>query len=187
MSAPWRLNLPKSLEVCGVEYAIRSDYRAALDICAALSDPELTDGDKAFASLDVLFEDFEKMPAEHYREAVRACFWFINGGTEESAKQSHKLVDWEQDFHVIIAPINRVAGQDVRGVEYLHWWTFLALYNEIGDCTFAQIVRIRDHMARGKKLEKQDREWYNRNRHLVDIKQTYTAEENALLDKWCGK
>jgi hypothetical protein len=29
--------LPESLEVCGCSYSIRSDFRAVLDVCAALS------------------------------------------------------------------------------------------------------------------------------------------------------
>lgn len=187
MSAPWRLNLPKTLEVCGEDRAIRTDYRVILDICAALSDPELTDEDKAFVALSVLYTDFDEIPMEHYREALEKCFWFINGGKEEPPSQSPKLVDWEQDFNMIVAPINRVVGSDVRGAEYMHWWTFLSAYYEIGDCTFAQVVRIREHLARGKKLEKQDREWYNKNRHLVDLKTHYTEEETALLDKWIRK
>ena len=44
---------------------------------------------------------------------------------------------------------NRVLGQEVRAAKYMHWWTFLAAYQEIGECTFAQIVRIRDRLARG--------------------------------------
>ena len=33
--------LPKTVFVGGREYSIRSDYRAILDICEALTDPEL--------------------------------------------------------------------------------------------------------------------------------------------------
>ena len=33
--------LPTSLNVCGVEYAIRSDYRAALDVLSAFSAVDL--------------------------------------------------------------------------------------------------------------------------------------------------
>lgn len=187
MSAPWRQELPKTIAVGSVDYVIRSDYRAALDICAALSDPELSDQEKVIVSLDILYEDFEKMPTEHYREALEKCFWFINGGMEEPARKSNKLVDWAKDFPMIVAPINRVAGEDVRGVAYLHWWSFLSMYYEIGDCTFAQIVRIRDMLARGKPLNKEEREWYNRNRHLVEIQQTFTDAENDVMMKWCGK
>jgi hypothetical protein len=41
--------------------------------------------------------------------------------------------------------------------------------------------------ARGKKLEKFDREWYQQNRHLVDLRTNYTDAENALLKMWGGE
>ena len=66
----------------------------------------------------------------------------------------------------------------------MHWWSFLSAYNEIGDCTFAQIVRVRDHLARGKKLDKQDRERYMKNRDLVDFKNKYTDAEQEVFKAW---
>ncbi len=185
MNVPWKILLPTSLEICGTDYDIRSDYRAALDICAALSDPELTSEDKAEAALDILYPDFGAMPHTHYREALERCFWFINGGeSEQTQTKPLRLVDWEQDFKYIVAPINRIAGKEVRSMEYLHWWTFLSAFYEIGDCTFAQIVRIRNLKARGKRLDKADQEWYRQNRHLVDFKVKYTEAEDAELSRW---
>ena len=67
----------------------------------------------------------------------------------------------------------------------MHWWTFIAAYYEIGgDCTFSQIVRIREKLAKGKTLDKSDREWYRSNRHLVDFKTEYTTQENELCKLW---
>lgn len=186
MSSPWRELLPESVEVCGAEYAIRSDYRAVLDICAALSDPELDGRDRSEALLTIFYPDFPDMPPEHYEEAIKRCLWFINGGTDTQPGKSPRLVDWEQDFPYIVAPINRVTGQEIRAADYMHWWTFLAAYQEIGDCTFAQIVRTRDRIARGQKMDKQDREWYRRNRHLVDFKRKYTDADNEFFEKWGG-
>ena len=175
-------DLPTTLTVHGTEYEIRSDYRAVLDICAALSDTELSDDDKALVCLDILYPAFDEMPPEHYEEAIKQCFWFINCGEKESQQKAPKLVDWEQDFQYIVAPINRVVGQEIRAVEYLHWWTFVSYYYEIGgDCMFAQIVRIRDKLASGKSLDKSEREWYRRNRSLVDFKQNYTDAEKEIL------
>ena len=179
-------DLPKSLSVCGSEYEIRSDYRAVLDICTALSDSELTDQEKAFTALDIMFPAFEEMPPEHYQEAVKQCFWFINCGDGDQNKKAPKLMDWEHDFKHIVAPINRVMGQEIRSIPYLHWWSFISAYYEIGDCTFAQIVRIRDKKARGKTLDKIDQEWYNRNRSLVDLPTNYTEAENEILKQWGG-
>lgn len=195
MSNPWRELLPTSVEVSGKIYEIRSDYRAALDICVALSDPELSDQDRGVVVLDIFYPDFSNMPVEDYNEAIQKCFWFINCGAEETQQKAPRLVDWEKDFPYIVAPINRVLGQEIRAIPYdmetntggLHWWTFIGAYNEIGDCLFAQIIRIRSMKARGKKLDKSDQEWYRQNRHLVDFKQTFTESENDELSRWGAK
>lgn len=177
--------LPKSLEVCDVEYEIRSDFRAVLDICTALSDSDLTEQEKAYVCLDILYPSFAEMPPAHYQEALERCFWFINCGSEEqNTCKAPKLMDWEQDFQYIVAPINRVMGSEIRSMEYLHWWSFISAYYEIGDCTFAQIVRIRDKKAKGKKLDKSEQEWYKNNRKMVDLKQTLSETEKSTLKEW---
>lgn len=184
MSAPWRDLLPTSLEVGGVEYEIRSDYRAILDICAALNDQELDGPDKALVALDILYPEFENMPPEHYEEALKQLYWFIDCGDDFLPEKSPKVMDWEQDFKYIVAPINRVTGKEIRAVDYMHWWSFMAAYMEIGECTFAQIVRIRILKAKGKPLDKADREWYRQNRHLVDFKFAYTSAEEEEFKRW---
>lgn len=80
----------------------------------------------------------------------------------------------------------------IRGIPYdaetntggVHWWTFLGAYNNLGDCTFAQVVRIRDKKARGKTLEKDEREWYRRNSDLVNIKNKLSQEEETTISTW---
>ena len=180
--------LPKSLEVCGTEYKIRSDFREILDILEILNDTELKEQERGFFTLLFFYPDFENIPAEHYQKAMEQCFWFINGGKheQEGDKKPPRLMDWEQDFPYIIAPVNRVIGHEIRADDYLHWWTFLSAYMEIGECTFAQIVHIRDAQSRGKKLDDSDREWYRRNRELVDLKTKYTSEDENLFKLWGG-
>lgn len=175
-------DLPKSVEIGGIDYKIRSDYRAILDIMTALVDPELDGREKAFITLDIFYPDFEAIPPELYKEAVDACFAFIDHGAGENKRPSPRLMDWEQDFSYIVAPINRVAGKEIRAVENLHWWTFLSYFYEIGgDCTFAQIVSIRSKLAKGKKLDKTDREWLRENRDLVDFKRKYADSDKEAL------
>jgi len=186
--------LPKSVEVCGAEYEIRTDFRVILDIFAATSEPELDGQEKALAVLTMFYPGFDDMPPEHYEEALQACFRFINCESKEAPHKSPKLVDWEQDYPLIIAPINRVLGYEARAIDYdaeantggLHWWTWLSAYYEIGDCTFAQVVRVRDQLARGKRLEKQDREWYRKNQQLVDLKQRYSSSDQNFFKEWGG-
>lgn len=185
-------DLPKKLNVCGTDYAIRYDYRCILDILSAMEDPELDQQDKSFLAMIILYQDFGAMPPSHYQEALKQCFWFINGGNDDTGKKGPKLVSWDQDIQHIIAPINRVLGREIRDIPYddvantggLHWWTFLSAYMEIGDCLFAQIVRIRNLKAKGKPLDKSDKALYMQNRDIVDFKQQFTDAEIDVLHEW---
>lgn len=178
--------LPETIEVGGVEYPILWDYRPILDILTALNDADLSEQERIYCALYIFYPTLEEMPVEALQEAAEAMFWFINGGADDKGQMGPRLMDWEQDFRYIISPINRVVGREIRSAEPFHWWSFLGAYMEIGDCTFAQIVRIRDLKARGKKLEKTDREWYNRNRDIVDIKSKYTQKDQELLKELLG-
>lgn len=177
-------DLPKSIEVCGVEYDIETDFRAILDIFSILTDEDLDAETKSVGVLGIFYPGFMTMPAEHIHEAIKQCFWFINYGREEGQDKTPKLMDWEQDFQYVITPINRVAGREVRSLPYLHWWTFLSYYCEIGDCYFAQIVRIRDLKAKGKLKEKADKEFYRKNRDVIDIKRRYSEAEEEIIKGW---
>lgn len=184
--------LPTSAEIKGRTYAIRSDYRAILDVLECLGENAPTDDAKQEAlhtALAIFFPDYDEMPMYVIKDAIQYMSWFINGGSDETQKQKKKpkLMDWKQDFPLIIAPINRVAGCEVRAVEYMHWWTFLAYYREIGDCLFAQVVSIRKKKLKGKKLDKSDKEFYESNRDLIDFKIEYTAAEEELFREWGGE
>ena len=49
--------LPKTVIVGGREYSIRSDYRAILDICEALTDPELSSEEKSAVVLYIFYPE----------------------------------------------------------------------------------------------------------------------------------
>lgn len=172
--------LPTALEVNGAEYAIRSDYRAVLDVCTALSDSTMSNREKSVALL-LLYVDYDTIPQADLEEALQQAAWFINCGDGIANKPAPKLMDWEKDFKWIIAPINRVVGEEIRSIPHMHWWTFVSAYYEIGDCMFAQIVNIRNKKRRGKKLEKYEREFYDANREAIDLDPGITeTERNAV-------
>lgn len=177
--------LPTALEVNGIEYGIRSDYRVALDICATLSDPSLKNWERA-AALLVLYEDAGTIPRDDLEESLKQSSWFLSCGDGLSNKPTPKLMDWEKDFKWIVAPINRVAGAEIRAVQYMHWWTFISYYYEIGDCMFAQIVNIRNKKRKGKKLEKHEREFYNANRDAIDLGPQMTDADRDVLKTFLG-
>ena len=70
----------------------------------------------------------------------------------------------------------------MRGVEYLHWWTFLSAFMEIGECTFSTYVGIRDKLNHGKKLEKYAEKILRENKSAVILKKRVDKSTQELLD-----
>ena len=176
--------LPKELNVNGTDRAIRSDFRVALLIFQAYNDPELSDQEKAQAMMECLYEDYEGLSQEYYQEAHNQAIWFLDGGGIEEEKETNhqkarKVMDWEQDERIIFSAVNKVAGHETRAVEYMHWWTFLGYFNEIGEGLLSTVINIRQKKNKGKKLEKYEQEFYRENKSLIDIKVKLTAEEQA--------
>ena len=179
--------LPESVQIGNSEYSINADYRRILEIIQKLSDANESAIIKILVALAMFYPDFDRIPDELYMEAAEKMMWFISCGEESDGQRHPKLIDWEQDYKLIVADINKVAGKDVRGEPFLHWWTFISWFNGIGEGQLSFVVGLRDKLRRGKKLSTPEREFYKKNRALVDFKRVYTEEEEDFLNKWIGK
>lgn len=178
-------NLPIDVDINGEKHAIRNkcDYRVILDVISALNDIDLDMQYRVKCALFIFYEDVSKI--KDFDVAIKEMFRIINNGEQEEQTQDSKpiLMDWEHDFKHLAPPISRVIGYDVRTPDkYTHWYTFLGGYMEIGECAFATIVSIRSKRAKGKKLEKWERDFYNEHRKMVELPRKLTAEEQEFLD-----
>src|SRR5699024_10534204 len=97
-------DLPKQLEIDGELHDIRSDYRAALDIIAALNDPELSNREKNIAVILILYPEYAKIT--NAKKAIDKAMWFLAGGRQDDKSSVNILYDWEQDFPLIVSPVN---------------------------------------------------------------------------------
>ena len=177
--------LPTTVNIDGVDYPIRSDFRVILELMEALNDAELTNEEKAECLIVMFYPDGCGTNAQ---KAVDACLEFIDMGKSDKHKPKPRLMDWERDFNYIISPVNRVLGFEARSVDYLHWWTFLSAYMEIGSkCLMAQIIDLRAKLASGKKLEKHEREWLRKNQELVVLPTRYTEADEEMIKHWTVK
>ena len=175
--------LPSSVEVNGRQYAVATDYRDILEIIGCLTGEDLSQYERLYIALGLFYDDFSSIPPSDYQEAYDQMSLFISCGEEDTGRPSVKLIDWEQDERMIASEINKVAGYEVRSVPYLHWWTFIGYFNGIGEGQLSTVVSIRNKLKRGKKLEKWERDYYSENRRTVDLRQKYTAEEKAEMER----
>lgn len=183
--------LPKKLKVNGISYRIRTDYRDILKIIQALNDTGLTGQEKCYICLKIIYYDFEGIPVTDYEEAYRQAAWFIDCGNRYTEKKTEqvRMMDWEHDESVLIPAINRVAGKEVRSVKYIHWWSFIGFYMEIGECVFSEVIYIRQKLRKKQKLEKYERDFYRDNKELIElpvIKTKEDEEEDRIIESIFG-
>lgn len=177
--------LPDELEIGGKSYKINADFRVVLNIFEAFGDPELTDKEKLYICLSNLYCEPKNIPKKYIQEAAEKAYWFVGGG-DSAQNESHsnvRLLDWKQDEFLYFPAINKTAGFEVRAVKFLHWWTFLGYFNEIGEGLFSQVLHIRSKKSKGRKLEKWENEFIRDNKNLVEIKTKYTKEEQENQKK----
>jgi len=103
----------------------------------------------------------------------------IKWGAGRSPRRAPALMAWRQDAPLSAAGISKAAGQDVRTLPYLHWWTFIAYFMNIGSGPLATVVGIRHKLAKGQKLEKWEQQFYRENKEIVDLRPQLTKEEEA--------
>lgn len=175
--------LPTTINLNKKTYKIRTDYRAILDILVALDDPNFEEDEKILILIQILYEDWESI--EDYEEAFTEGIRFINmGKLDESNTNDLKLMDWEQDSDLIIAPVNQILGTEIRSLEYMHWYTFMSAYMNIRKSLFSDVVAIRNKLKRGKTLDKDEKEFYRQNKDMIDLKVKLTDEEKEFFKDW---
>ena len=173
--------LPREAVIGGKTYHLHTDYRDILDIFSRLQDENLPEFIRWKVALALFYE--EQIPEEDFSEAAQYFCRFVNCGQEETADPGPRLIDWDADAQVIVSDVNKAAGQEIRELKYLHWWTFLGWFHSIGEGGLSTLVSIRDKLNRGKKLEKWEQEYYRRNKNQVKLQKKYSASELAEQER----
>ena len=167
--------LPRQTVIGGRTYDLHTDYREILEVFSWLQNEAYPEFLRWRIALTLFFE--QEIPDEVYPEAAAYFCWFVGGGRQESDDPGPKLLDWQQDAQEILSGVNRVAGQEVRNLPYVHWWTFLGWFHAIEEGAFSTLVGIRSKLAKGLALDPWETVFYRENRHRVNLKSRYSRRE----------
>lgn len=173
--------LPKEARIGGKTYQIHTDYRQILEIFSWMQNEDLPEFLRWYMALALFFE--EEIPDQDFDEAAEFFRWFVRCGQAEEKDPGPELLNWQQDAQEIVADVNKVAGQEIRALPYLHWWTFLGWFQSIGEGNLSMLVSVREKLRRGKKLEPHEQEYYRRNRSRVNGYKKYSARELAEQER----
>ena len=84
---------------------------------------------------------------------------------------------------MIVPAVNKVAGKKSEPFRICTGGTFFGYFMESGECLFNTVVGIRSKKAKGEKLDKWEKKFYQENKNIIDIKTRLSDEEQAYKDK----
>lgn len=180
---------PTALTVGGVEYEIDTDFRTALAIMEAYEDPGLTWLDRQDITLALLYG--EHIPPDVV-EAFELAVFFLDcgedrGGAREGQEDTGRLYSFSHDARYIYSAIQMTHGIDLAAVEYMHWWRFCYLLQDLcEDCYFQRMIYLRSQRARGK-LTKAEREEWRRNEAVLLLPEQRDPEAEAANEDFMAR
>ena len=188
-------DIPVTIVINDREFPIRckGDYRMVLDCFSCLNDFELTETERTYGALIIFYEDFNDLEdfigldKNSIEALIKAMYNFMECNENPLHSMPFKTIDWDKDSQMICSAVNKVAHTEVRSLEYLHWWTFMGYFSEVGESVMSTVVSIRTKIKRNKKLEKYEKEFKNHNPHYFNW-DSRTAEqkqdEQDILSIW---
>ena len=167
---------PKTLNINGVDYKIRTDYRDILTIIEAFEDKRLLRREKIEVMITILFEEEPPLIEETFEKSYMfldvdiegLCGYKRNKKSDANNNTETKLYSFVKDWQLIVAAMNKYFGTSIREIEYLHWFDFIAAFNNLGECSFNSVVDLRRRKKQGK-LDKEEKQYFYKNREWLDL------------------
>lgn len=177
-------NLPEDYE----GYLIRTDYRVGIQISQALEDEELSSQERLAVAFSLLYGNGVP-PME---TAYQGLQWFLNGGNlpEQEDEQEGigeepgiRFFSFDYDAARLYSGFRRMYGMDLDKIS-MHWFRFLALLGDLGECAFTQVVHYRS--ADVSKMDKETRRTYMMMRRKYGLPQPESEESREFKEKLRG-
>lgn len=176
--------LPNKVEVDGIEYEIRSDFRTSMLFELLMQDNEVADKDKIICALELYYPICPK----NIDEAMDKILWFYRCGKDVTLNKGNgkgksvtQIYSFEHDDGYIYAAFLDQYGIDLQDIQYLHWWKFKAMFKALKEDN--EIVKIMGYrsMDLSRIKDKDQKEYYKKMKELYKI--PISIDEEMKLDQ----
>lgn len=146
---------PKTVWLGNMEYPMNTDFRVSIDFeTLILKASGMSEEEQILKTLELYYDGY---PAQ-VSLALEAALAFYSGDDgftvgkikEESGTLQRPIYNYEHDFKYIYASFLEQYRIDLYTIEYLHWWSFKAMFESLRDET--QMKKIMSY--RSAKVEK---------------------------------
>lgn len=160
-------------------YLIRTDFRIGMQISEALNDVDLAEPEKMITALRLLYGNGIPADSDVAESGLR---WFMAAGSDPDEEHvpdgKPPTFDFEQDNRLVYSAFRARYGIDLTR-ERLHWFAFLAMLGDLGDCSLSDIIGIRGTNI--SKLSEAQRNEYAKLQARYRIKEKMSEADRARL------
>lgn len=177
-------SLPKTVEICGKEYPINSDFRAAVEF-EILIQSDASPKKKTRGAIRIFFGgNPPPFPENVLVDAVINFYAGVGADSDDRPKKNRKRIySFAQDGDYIAAAFRSQYGIDLLTVPYMHWYEFRALFKGLEES--CEIVKIMGYRAAelSKIKYKPERERIARLQEIYKIKSGNAKRFLSLADR----
>ena len=168
-------------------YPIDSDFQTGIQISQCLADDELSETERFFTAVELLFPDSEHRPG--VEEAAQALGWFLNeyhhdNNTDE--KSDVPVLDFDMDQWRIYAAFRSQYKIDLN-TERMHWFAFMGLLANLDECSLTNVMNVRQKKINAKMSPEEIRA-IKRAKKVFAIKpekkKSLSAQEQKAVDEF---
>lgn len=161
--------LPESYE----GYGIDTDFETGIQITQALEDKELTEQERMYVAFGLLYKDIP----ENFDTAYNGLKWFLsswNNDNHTSGNSEVTVMDFDVDQWRIYAAFRSQYNINLNS-EKMHFWEFMALLANLGECSFTKVIEIRGKKITAK-MSAQEKKDINKAKRIYAIKSKKSEE-----------
>lgn len=166
-------------------YPVDSDFQTGIQIYWIMEDRELTVYEKLLHAGRMLFPG--RIPGS-MEELADAVMWFLQGWNTDRPcrdKQETPVMDFQMDQWRIWVAFKHQYHIDLNR-EVVHFWAFMALLQNLEECSFTRVADIRGRKLTGK-MTPAERKAYARAKAVYSLENTskereYTPQELEMIE-----
>ena len=168
---------PDCITVDNIDYDINTDYRYALACFNTINDMELSDYERSYGVIGLLYKEEPSNLAEALRMAIK----YLRCGKENRPTDRKPDMDFEYDIDYIKSSFLSDYRIDLDTTE-IHWWKFCNLLQGLtDDCILNRVRDIRNYDLSDIKDSK-SRNKIIRAQEDVALPDRLTHEEQSIID-----
>lgn len=170
-------NYPELITIDNIDYEINTDFRYALACFQCIGDTEISDTERGYGVIGILY----KQDPTNLKEALRMAIKYLKCGKDTPQEDSQPDMNFEVDESYIKSSFMSDYHIDLDGAE-MHWWKFCNLLQGLTDnCILNRIRDIRNYDISTVKDAK-SREKILKAKRDVALPNNVSQEEESILD-----